>query len=129
MDFIVSASESLLSDGRRLLTEGAWTEFRGNGEGHNVKRGSWLDDIDAVESTLGRRQLMLWLLSVRPKSAPVFLFSIISPPAMMTGAMRSAKKGSKDWLLLRLSCDDIVPGMRWPVPVLLLFRRTEPRRP
>ena len=76
---------------------------------------------------------MLWLLSVRLSSALVFLFSTISPPAITTGAMRSAKNGSNDWLLLRLSCEDIVPGMRRPVLlvllVLLLFLRTDPRRP
>jgi len=57
VDLIVTASESLLSEGRRLLTEGACIEFRGNGEGHKVNRGSSLDEIErrepSFESTLG----------------------------------------------------------------------------
>jgi hypothetical protein len=40
---------------------------------------------------LGRLSVELWLLSVRVSSVLVFLFSMISPPAMITGAILSIK--------------------------------------
>jgi hypothetical protein len=42
--FMVTASESLLSDGRRLLSEGACEALRGKGDGHRVLRGASRDD-------------------------------------------------------------------------------------
>jgi hypothetical protein len=56
--FIVRASESLLSDGRRLLREGACVVPRGNGDGHRPFRGDSRDDNETCEllrdSMLGR---------------------------------------------------------------------------
>lgn len=80
---------------------------------------------------LGRLRAELWLLSMRVRSELVFLFSMTSPPAMMTGATRSIRNASCDRVLLRLSCEDMVPGITRVllVVVLLLLRRTEPRRP
>lgn len=43
---------------------------------------------------LGRDKAMLWLLSARCKSELTFRLWIISPPAMITGLIRAAKKGS-----------------------------------
>ena len=43
------ASDSLLSDGRRLPIEGAWDILRGNAEGHSVLRPS-LDESETCES-------------------------------------------------------------------------------
>lgn len=72
---------------------------RGKGDGHKPFRGaSPRDDNDTWElfrdSMLGRLKVELWLLSVRVRSELVFLFSTTSPPAMMTGAILSIKKGS-----------------------------------
>jgi hypothetical protein len=47
VDFIARASESLLSEGRRLPTDWAWLDPRGKAEGHRVKRAESLDDSDA----------------------------------------------------------------------------------
>jgi len=78
---------------------------------------------------LGRLNVELWLLSMRVSSELAFLFSIISPPAMTTGAILSSRNESRD-RLLRLSCEDIVPGITRVVLVtLLLLRRTEPSFP
>jgi hypothetical protein len=131
--FIVRASESLLSEGRRLLSGGACVAPRGNGDGQRRFRGTSRDDKETWEllrdSILGRLKVELWLLSVRVSSELVFLFSTTSPPAMMTGAILSIKNESWD-RLPRLSCEDMVPGMTRVVLVtLLLRRRTEPSFP
>lgn len=70
---------------------------------------SW-EDRDASElflesPMLGRGRAMLWLLPVLLRSALMFLLWIISPPAMTTGLIREAKKGSDGWLLATLSWD------------------------
>jgi hypothetical protein len=95
---VPGASESLLSEGRRLLNEGACVTPRGKGDGHSVVRGASRDDSETWElfrdSMLGRRKVELWLLSVRANSELAFLFSMISPPAMMTGAILSIRNGS-----------------------------------
>jgi hypothetical protein len=66
---------------------------------------------------------------VRVSSELVFLFSMTSPPAMMTGAVLAIRNGSWD-KLLKLSCEDIVPGITRVVFVtLLLLRRTDPSFP
>jgi len=81
------------------------------------------------EWRLGRLKVLLWLLSVRDNSELVFLFSTTSPPAIMTGAILCIRNGSFD-KLLKLSCDDIVPGITRAVFVmLLLLRRTKPSFP
>jgi hypothetical protein len=78
---------------------------------------------------LGRLKVELWLLSTRVSSELAFLFSTTSPPAMMTGAILSLRNGSCD-MLLKLSCEDMVPGIARAVFVrLLLLRRTEPSFP
>jgi len=129
----VRASESLLSDGRRLLSEGVCVVLRGNGDGQRVLCGASRDDSETwepfLESMLGRLKVELWLLSTRVSSELAFLFSTTSPPAMMTGAILSLKNGSWD-RLLRLSCEDMVPGItRVGFVMLLLLRRTEPSFP
>lgn len=78
---------------------------------------------------LGRRKLELWLLSMRVNSELVFLFSMTSPPAMMTGAILALKKGSSE-PPLKLPCEDIVPGItRVVLETLLVLRRPKPKRP
>jgi hypothetical protein len=47
--FMVTASESLLSDGRRLLSEGVCDALRGNGDGHRVLRGPSRDESETWE--------------------------------------------------------------------------------
>jgi hypothetical protein len=92
---IATASESLLSEGRRLLRDGTGVAPRGKGDGHRDLRGTSRDDNETWELLrewmLGRLSVELWLLSVRVSSVLVFLFSMISPPAMITGAILSIK--------------------------------------
>jgi hypothetical protein len=131
--FIVRASESLLSDGRRLLREGVCAPWRGKGDGHRVLRGASREEVEAWEPLrewkLGRLSVVLWLLSVRANSELVFRFSTTSPPAMMTGAILDIRNGSLD-RLPKLSCDDIVPGITRAVfEMLVLLLRTNPSFP
>lgn len=109
VDFMVRTSESLLSEGiRRCPADGAvGVAPRGRAEGHNVVRAS-CEDSDMSELSLeapmlGRGRAMLWLLSVRSRSTLTFRFWIISPPAITTGLIRDARKGSDGGLLATLS--------------------------
>lgn len=72
VDFMVTASESLLSDGRRDRTGS-----RGNGDGQSVCLGSTGEESDTAdplreELTLAPVRERLWLLSVRLSSLPGF---------------------------------------------------------
>ena len=49
VDFIARASESLLSEGRRLPIDGAWLVSRGNADGHSVSRVDPFEDSDMRE--------------------------------------------------------------------------------
>lgn len=105
----------------------------GIADGQRVLRSSW-DDRDNpelfLEPMLGRGKARFCSLPVRLASKLTFLFSMISPPAITTGLMRSAKNGSTDWLLARLSCEDMVPGIGRGLLVMLpLRRRMCPSRP
>lgn len=105
----------------------------GIAEGQRVLRSSWdvRDNPELfLEPMLGRGKARFCSLPVRLASKLRFLFSIISPPAITTGLMRSARNGSTDWLLARLSCEDMVPGIARGLLVMLpLRRRTWPSRP
>ena len=107
--FIMTASESLLSDGRRELADGC-----GRAEGHNVCRAPLPEDNETdepfCEVAFDLMNGTLWLLSVRVKSELVFRFSTISPPAMTTGFIRSRKNGSVvDPALAKLSDEEAGP--------------------
>jgi hypothetical protein len=126
-------ASSLLSDG--LLPFGITSVdilfplSRGSAEGQSVVRAaetSWLRLVldEAFESKLGRSNNNDVFDSLRDSSELAFLFSIISPPpAIMTGLIRSSRKGSRD---VMLSWEDMAPLMLWsrprPRPPALLLR-------
>src|SRR5262249_52367466 len=111
------------------LEEASWDVV-----GHMVVRvpaPSREEDVDdtcelLLDSTLGRpKEAKLWLLSVRLSSELVFLLSITSPPAMITGFILSVRNGSADG---RLPGAVVVRPRAKGVP-LPLRRLTAPRRP
>jgi hypothetical protein len=113
--------------------EGPAVGIWGIAEGQRVLRSSW-DDRDTpelfLEPMLGRGNARFCSLPVRLASKLRFRFSMISPPAITTGLMRSARNGSTDCWLARLSCEDMVPGIARGLLVMLpLRRRTWPSRP
>lgn len=111
VDFMVRTSESLLSEGiLRCPADGAMGFApRGRAEGHKVVRASCeerdMSELFLEAPMLGRGRAMLWLLSVLSRSTLIFRFWITSPPAIITGLIRDARKGSDGWLLAMLSWD------------------------
>lgn len=79
--------------------EGPGVGIWGIAEGQSVLR-SFCDDKDNpelfLEPILGRGNARFCSLPVRLASKLTFRFSMISPPAMTTGLMRSARNGSTD---------------------------------
>jgi hypothetical protein len=98
----------------------------GSADGQRVVRAtSWLRlDLldDTLESMLGVANEGLVLLSVRLSSELAFRFSTISPPpAMITGLIRSRRKGSCVRVLATLSWDKLA--------ALMLRSRPRPKPP
>ena len=129
---------SLLSEGRRpfgsAIVDCRLAVSRGSADGQRVVRAtSWLRlDLldDTLESMLVPANERLVLLSVRLSSELAFRFSTISPPpVMMTGLIRSRRKGSWVRVLATLSCDQLAALVlrsrpRPKPPALLLLPRT-----